>query len=204
MLHRLRAISTLSAGIAYPASPTASRASCGSEYMSIRTSVPSRSVQTWSEPDPVAEVEGFLHLDLELLVRADPVLTMGANCRQGLVGTKPYGRVVPYGVGTKDAYGPVQVTAIHSFNVPAHKLDEVGGCGLFSHRSVSIPLTGQGHDDAFTPCGNVSVAWARLTAKRGRCACAHVSVGHGHHPSHRQVAAGPCRADALTGVPARI
>src|SRR3954453_20731562 len=83
--------------------------------------------------NPIAEVADFLKPDLQLLVRAKPVLKEAANGRPPVeaVPQRPpvEGRIFGEAAGRR-----VEITAIRSLKRPAHKLKQVGRLGLLGHR----------------------------------------------------------------------
>src|SRR5271167_126654 len=88
--------------------------------------------------NPIAEVADFLKPELQLLVRAKPVLKEAANGRPPLevVPQRPSveGRIFGEAAGHR-----VEITAIRSLKRPAHKLDQVGGRGLLGHHAAKYP-----------------------------------------------------------------
>ena len=95
-----------------------------------------------SEHNPVAEVADILELELQLLVRAEPVLKETAESRSPLEGA-PYSPRVKDRIGSEEAHRRIQVTPIRRLEGAAHKLYRVAGRGLLGHRPPSIPLAGQ-------------------------------------------------------------
>jgi len=88
--------------------------------------------------NPVAEVADFLKPELQLLVRAKPVLKEAANGRPTLDGG-PHAPAVEGRILGEAAGHGVEITAIRSLKRPTHKRHQVRGRGLLGHRPVSIP-----------------------------------------------------------------
>src|SRR3954453_16478187 len=80
--------------------------------------------------NPIAEVADFLKPELQLLVRAEPVLKEAANGRPPVEVPHPpvEGRIFGEAAGHR-----VEITAIRSLKRPAHKLKQAGGGGLLGH-----------------------------------------------------------------------
>jgi hypothetical protein len=87
--------------------------------------------------NPIAEVADFLKPELQLLVRAKPVLKEAANGSPSLEAVPQRPPVEGRIFGEAAGYS-VEITAIRSLKRPAHKLDRVGGRGLLGHRPASI------------------------------------------------------------------
>src|SRR3954468_11025237 len=83
--------------------------------------------------NPIAEVADFLKPELQLLVRAKPVLEEAANGRPP-VEAVPQRPPVEDRIFGEAAGRRVEITAIRGLKRPAHKLKQVGGRGLLGHR----------------------------------------------------------------------
>ncbi len=85
--------------------------------------------------NPIAEVADFLKPELQLLVRAKPVLKEAANGLPPLevVPQRPpvEGRIFGEAAGRR-----VEITTICSLKRPAQKLNQVGGRGLLRHQAA--------------------------------------------------------------------
>src|SRR5271157_3422244 len=94
-----------------------------------------------AERDAAAEVENLLYVDLELLVRADPVL-QEATDRGHALQANAQRHHLPHGIGSVEARHRVKVGQVPQSLKPfAPSLYQVGGRGLFGHDPPSIPLT---------------------------------------------------------------
>jgi hypothetical protein len=94
-----------------------------------------------SKRNPIAEVADLLKPELQLLVRAKPVLKEAANGRPSLDGG-PHAPPVEGRIFGEAAGRRVEITAIRSLKRPAHKLNQVGGHGLLSHARKYRPRGG--------------------------------------------------------------
>ncbi len=90
--------------------------------------------------DSIAEVTGFLKLELQFLVRAKPVLKEAANGRPPLEAV-PRHPPIQDRTRSEVARHAVEITAIRSLKLPADKLQRVGVVAS-SDMAGSVP-----HDD---------------------------------------------------------
>jgi hypothetical protein len=89
-----------------------------------------------SKHHPTAEVADLLELEVQFLVGPEPIVQEAADRSSTLeeVGTPVQDRI--FGDA---AHHPVEITAIQSLNLLAHKLNQVGRGGLLGHLLASIP-----------------------------------------------------------------
>jgi hypothetical protein len=88
------------------------------------------------EHDPTAEVTDLLELEVQFLVGPEPLLEEATDRRLTLDELHPPVQDRSFGDA---AHHPVDITAIQSLNLVAHKLDRVGRRGLLGHPPPSIP-----------------------------------------------------------------
>src|SRR5207244_1396845 len=91
-----------------------------------------------SKHNSVAEVVDLLKLELQFLIQAEPALNEGTNCRLAFEDV-PQRPPLKDRIHSKAAHHRIDITAIRSLELPAHKLHQVGGRGLVRHRPPSIP-----------------------------------------------------------------
>jgi hypothetical protein len=86
--------------------------------------------------NPTAEVADLLKLEVQFLVGPEPIVKEGAYRRSTL---DEFGTPVQDHILGDVAHHPVEITAIQSLNLLAHKLNQVGRGGLLGHLPASIP-----------------------------------------------------------------
>ena len=86
--------------------------------------------------NPTAEVTDLLELEVQFLVGPEPVLKEATDRRSTLDELRPPVQDRIFGDA---AHHPVEITAIQSLKLLAHKLNRVGRRGLLRHRPRSIP-----------------------------------------------------------------
>jgi hypothetical protein len=90
-----------------------------------------------SKHNSVAEVVDLLKLELQFLIHAEPALNEGTN--RGLAFEDvPQRPPLKDRIHSKAAHHRIDITAIPSLKLPAHKLNQVGGRGLLGHRPPSM------------------------------------------------------------------
>src|SRR4051812_9477831 len=88
--------------------------------------------------NPTAEVTDLLKLEVQFLVGPEPVLKEATYRRSTLEEAANPTPVEDHIFGDA-AHHPVEITAIESLNLLAHKLNQVGRRGLLGHLPASIP-----------------------------------------------------------------
>src|SRR3954468_20240459 len=99
--------------------------------------------------NPIAEVADFLKPELQLLVRAKPVLEEAANGRPP-VEAVPQRPPVEDRIFGEAAGRRVEITAIRGLKRPAQERNQVGGRGLLGHRR-EYPSAGGARTRAAVP-----------------------------------------------------
>src|SRR5688572_27371667 len=90
------------------------------------------------EHNPTAEVADVLKLELQFLVRAEPVLEEAANRHAPLEGIPCAHPPLKDCIGSVEADHRVQVAPVCGLEGNAREFNKVGGRGLLGHDSVSI------------------------------------------------------------------
>jgi hypothetical protein len=93
-----------------------------------------------SEHNPVAEVADILELELQFLVRAEPVLERAADRRSPFEGS-PHRPPRKDRIGSEEPDHRVQVAPVCGLEGAAHTLNQVKGRGLLGHRLAQYPAT---------------------------------------------------------------
>jgi hypothetical protein len=86
--------------------------------------------------NPTAEVTDLLKLEVQFLVGPEPLLKEATYRRSTLEANQTPVQDHIFGDA---AHHPVEITAIESLNLLAHKLNQVGRRGLLGHLPASIP-----------------------------------------------------------------
>jgi hypothetical protein len=89
-----------------------------------------------SKHNPTAEVADLLKLEVQFLVGPEPIVKEAAYRRSTL---DEFGTPVQDHIFGDVAHHPVEITAIQSLNLLAHKLNRVRRGGLLGHLPASIP-----------------------------------------------------------------
>jgi len=100
-----------------------------------------------SKHDPTAEVTDLLELEVQFLVGPEPLVKEGTYRRSTLDEVRP---PVQDPILGDVAQHPVEITAIQSLNLLAHKLNRTGRRELLAHLTASIP-DGQSSEGAKRP-----------------------------------------------------
>ena len=89
-----------------------------------------------SRHNPTAEVTDLLKLEVQFLVGPEPLLKEATDRRPTLDEVRPPVQDRIFGDA---AHHPVEITAIQSLKLLAHKLNRIGRRELLAHLPASIP-----------------------------------------------------------------